>query len=243
MIGRLGLLARRFMRARAMGVWFLATKSFKLPTTFLIGDRQVHLNAPIEQGITWDFINVMLDDEYGLSSIASPPSTILDIGANIGLFSLWAKRNFPDCTIHAYEPNPRVVAFAKTNLAQLDRVQVFDEAIGAEVGFATIADGSESRLGQVTIGTSQGIRVTSLADAVSRLGGWVDLLKLDCEGAEWDIFNNPDPFRNIRLIRMEYHLTDNRTLADLKTAVDSIGFKIDCLHENLGFGIAWLSHR
>ena len=40
---------------------------------------------------------------------------------------------------------------------------------------------------------------------------------------------------------MEYHLTDEKTLEDFKKIVKEIGFQIDWIQENSGFGIAWLS--
>jgi len=36
--------------------------------------------------------------------------------------------------------------------------------------------------------------------------GDIDLLKLDCEGAEWDIFECKDAWRAVRALTMEYHL-------------------------------------
>ena len=71
---------------------------------------------------------------------------------------------------------------------------------------------------------------------------WVKfhLSKIDCEGGEWDIFENPVPFRKVRMIRMEYHLVDGKSLEDLKRAADRIGFEIVKLEENSGFGIAWM---
>ena len=69
----------------------------------------------------------------------------------------------------------------------------------------------------------------------------MDLLKLDCEGAEWDIFRDPKPFANVQSVRMEYHLTEGKTLTDLRKIVESLGYVIDHLEENTGFGIVWLS--
>lgn len=57
--------------------------------------------------------------------------------------------------------------------------------------------------------------------------GGIDLLKLDCEGAEWDIFADADAFRRVRLIRMEFHLTEGRTLSEFESRVKDLGFHID----------------
>jgi FkbM family methyltransferase len=239
---RLSLISNRFIKAASMGVWFPGTSHFQLPTQFRVGDRTIHLNAPPEEGLAYDFINVLLDDEYGLRLLKNPPKTILDIGANIGLFSLWAASCFPNATIHAYEPNPRVVPFTQKNLQPIN-AHLFAEAVGAQAGFAILEDEGESRLGLLTTGAIEGIPVIAFQQAIERLGGTIDLLKLDCEGAEWEIFDDPRPFQQVHNIRMEYHLTGNRTLADLKAAVASIGFTFEHLEENIGFGIAWLSRR
>jgi FkbM family methyltransferase len=229
---------KRVVNAAQMGVYFPGTKQFKLPEQVLIYNNLVKINAPQELGLAWDFINVLLDDEYGLHNILPPPATVLDIGANIGLFSLWAARCFPSAIIHAYEPNPRITPFTQNNLDQCG-VNLFREAIGYETGFASLIDNSESRLCQLKTGTSEGIAIIQLQEAINRIGGQVDLLKIDCEGAEWDIFRNPEPFKSIKSVRMEYHLTEGRTIEDIKAVIHDLGFTLEHLEENSGFGIVW----
>lgn len=77
---------------------------------------------------------------------------------------------------------------------------------------------------------------------IDRIGGRIDLLKIDCEGAEWDIFEQHDAFRNVHQIRMEYHLLEGRDLARFEDTVGELGFRIIKLIPNRGFGIAWLEN-
>jgi hypothetical protein len=42
---------------------------------------------------------------------------ILDIGANVGSFALWAELRWPGSKIRCYEPNPGTFAFLKRNTA------------------------------------------------------------------------------------------------------------------------------
>ena len=72
------------------------------------------------------------------------------------------------------------------------------------------------------------------------MGGTIDFLKVDCEGAEWDFMRNRDAFARVRRIRMEYHLIGRQTVADVAEMAERIGFRIDWLVPNQGFGIAWL---
>jgi len=101
-------LFRRNLRARAMGFSFAGTSRFRAPSSFIYKSRRVSLNLPQEPGLNYDFINLILDDEYGLEKLDAKPKTIIDIGANIGLFSLWAGLCFPKAIIHSYEPNARL---------------------------------------------------------------------------------------------------------------------------------------
>ena len=68
-------------------------------------------------------------------------------------------------------------------------------------------------------------------------------MKLDCEGSEWAIFRDKEPFVTVRELRMEYHLTEGRGLDDLRTAAHHIGFDITRLREHQGFGTVHLSNR
>jgi FkbM family methyltransferase len=130
----------------------------------------------------------------------------------------------------------------KKNLDQ-GGVNLFKEAIGSKTGFASLVDNSESRLCQIKTGSSQGITIIPLQEAINRIGGQVDLLKIDCEGAEWDIFRNPEPFKSIKAVRMEYHLTEGRIIEDIKEVINKLGFTLEHLEENSGFGIVWFSRN
>jgi FkbM family methyltransferase len=46
-----------------------------------------------------------------------PGSIVLDIGANVGAYAIPLARRFPDAEVHAFEPNPPVVARLEENLA------------------------------------------------------------------------------------------------------------------------------
>ena len=52
-----------------------------------------------------DFLSIFLDDDYYLERQNKEVSSVLDIGANLGFFSIAARNAFPNATIHSYEPN------------------------------------------------------------------------------------------------------------------------------------------
>jgi FkbM family methyltransferase len=241
-VHRVQLLIRRFLRARKFGISFTGTSGFVLPSRIDLCDRTVELSHSGKPETGLDFINVALDDEYGLNSLPFEPRTILDVGANVGLFSLMARHYFRSAVIHAYEPNPRTFPFAAKNLARIDAVG-FQAGLGSRAGFAEMCDNVDSRQAQTHLIEKGSVRIDSLQQAIERLNGSVDLMKLDCEGAEWDLFSDLESFRKVRVIRMEYHLTEGRTLDDFRAAIQKLGFVIDRLEPNQGFGVAWMSRQ
>ncbi len=60
--------------------------------------------------------------------------TMLDLGANIGLASIWFSLRYPNISIDAYEPNPAVFAILQKNLAQFPRARAFQKAIAPKEG-------------------------------------------------------------------------------------------------------------
>jgi len=232
------LLFKRSFTASTMGVHFIGTKSFKMPQSYRLNGKSLLVSAPDENGLAYDFINLFLDDEYGLKSLkSSPPQTIVDIGANIGLFSQMAGALFPRAKIHAYEPNARLHGYLRKNLFPVG-AEIFYEAVGAIAGMGRSLDNGDSRTGVFQKGGDTPI--IAFSTVLKRIGGEIDLLKIDCEGGEWDIFQNTEPFQRVNLIRMEYHLVHGKSLKDLKDVADRIGFSIVKLDENSRFGIAWM---
>jgi FkbM family methyltransferase len=243
MLKRIQILVSRWLRANRLGILFKGTTKFRTPHTLSYQAKNHRLSFPDTQaGIHWDFINLFLDDEYGLRSITSEPRLIYDIGGNVGLFAIWCRLNFPNAKIKSFEPHSETFIYLKENAEEF-HFQCFNFAVGNHNGDAYISSLTESRSNRVSktenIGTSK-ISIKDFSEFVASEDLEIDLLKLDCEGAEWDIFENAAAFRKVRRIRMEYHLVDGKSLEDLKKAADRIGFEIVKLEENSGFGIAWM---
>ena len=218
---------RRLVNARRYGVRFVRRATFRLPATVRLGGQTLRIAAPQEQAARCDFVTCFLSDEYGLGSVKFPVRTIADIGANVGFFAMVARAHFPAARIQCYEPNPRVHPYLRQNTAAL-RVEVFPEAVGARDGWARVHDPGESNAASTSPAESagEGVRQVSLGTVVERLGGQVDLAKIDCEGAEWELFTEPAPWARIRHVRMEYHLVGGHTYGDVSAALHGLGFRI-----------------
>ena len=238
MICRMRRTLGRWWVAYSLGFWFAGTTTASSPKVVKLAGRYCSLDYPPDGGYVYDIINVWLDDEYGLRRVQPEPKTIVDVGANIGLFALWARHLFPSARIIAYEPNPYVSPYLRRNVAHAD-IEVIDAGVGALGGHARIERCGESRLARTTFCQRGPVQIKGFSEVVEHAGGKIDLLKLDCEGAEWDIlraFGESTPVENIR---MEYHLGPDRSLNELLELVRKSGLKLDRQISHGNYGIGW----
>lgn len=240
MITRLVQHFHRLTRARRFGVPFTRRASFRLPPRIQLGDQSVPVSSPAEDGAARDFLTCFIDDEYGLSEIDFPVQTITDIGSNIGFFSMAARSYYPAATIHSYEPNPRLLPYSSEN-ASVAHFTLFPEAVGAEPGYVSIDDSSDSNQARTISASDASVRIprVSLSTVVERLGGRIDFAKIDCEGAEWDLFTDRAAWKCIRHVRMEYHLWGKHVFADVEQSLREIGFEIYRHRPSGEWGTVW----
>lgn len=144
--------------------------------------------------------------------------TIVDIGGGIGDFTILAAKAHPQNLVYAFEPTPDSYKLLQTNLAlnEVGNVQAFGLAIWSTQG-SLVMDTSVGEPGQfISRNTASNadnepfiqVESISLAQAFEQLNiRHCDLLKMDCEGAEYPIlFTTPaEIFERVERIIMEYH--------------------------------------
>ena len=94
----------------------------------------------------------------------------------------------------------------------------------------------------LTAGELRGIVLHAVrhADTLERLapgGAPVDLVKLDCEGAEWELLRDVAPWQRVQQLTMEYHLADGQTLAQMRALVERAGFTVQVVMPADTFGL------
>ena len=219
---------RRRRNSLRFGLPFRRSRDARLPSHLRLSETTVELRAPTEAGVNADFVTVFLDNCYGLLDLTLPANArVIDVGANIGLFSLATRLRFPDAIIHAYEPNPRLSTFIQHH-ADAAKFTYFAEAITVHDGFVSLVDRADSNLVTAVASGSSGIPSTSFARAVDRIGGSVDLLKLDCEGGEWPLLADHEVWASVKNVTFEYHLwaTTDVTHEDVVRRLRQLGFSI-----------------
>jgi len=218
-------LIQRKIRAKKLGLKFNRVANFNLPDNLIVQGKRQPVNLPSEKGMDGEFIEVLLDDCYGLEQLSESLIKIIDVGANVGLFSIAARNRFPQAIIHAYEPNPNLESYLK-HQSEIAKFEYFMEAVGAQEGKVRLDIREVSGKTRSTVSESGDIPMVSLKRAIERIGGHVDLAKVDCEGAEWLLFEDREIWQFVQNLALEYHLWSGHSHAETRQVIESLGFQI-----------------
>ncbi len=155
---------------------------------------------------------------------------VVDIGANIGDFTMQSARLCPQGRVIAVEPvseHVRMIA-VQTLLNSVENVTCFHAALGGSEGEVDIhIDGAQSsahRSGR----RAERVRLTTLSKLMREVGiDRITLLKLDCEGAEWDILAAAEEvLPQVEQICMEFHCGQGWTPDKLASWLRERGYKV-----------------
>jgi FkbM family methyltransferase len=136
-------------------------------------------------------------DVYGLPLPGATPSTIVDVGANVGYAAITFARRYPGVHVVCVEPEPASRELLRANL-ELNAIaaSVFDVAVVGVAGAYRIVEApapsgvAVARAGRATGDADDdsvtGVTLGTLLDRASI--DRADLVKLDIEGSEWSVF-------------------------------------------------------
>ncbi len=200
-----------------------------------------------------DFIqNILVDREY------TPPGyevrdddIVIDIGGNIGVFAVHAARQTPRGRVYAFEPSGENYELLRQNISlnKFENISAFHAAVvgtpgpvklylNHQGGFHSIQ--SDRRSDSSKYELVEGVKLQEIFDRHEI--AHCDLLKIDCEGAEYEIlYNLPRQyFDRIDRITMEYHgsadAQERRTQSNQLVAyLQQAGYEIDAYEEFVGF--------
>ncbi|MFA5797275.1 MAG: FkbM family methyltransferase [Candidatus Woesearchaeota archaeon] len=146
--------------------------------------------------------------------------TVIDIGAHIGSFTLYAARFANKGKIYSFEPLPENYSILIKNIRRnnIKNIATYKMAISRHTGtsYLHLYDGvhtGSSSLYERNSNKKIQIKTITLEKFIIENGiKQIDFIKMDCEGAEYEIlFNTPEKIlRMIKKISMEYHDSINR---------------------------------
>ena len=192
---------------------------------------------------------VFIKEEYGQ---VQDKAVVVDIGANIGVYSIFAASTTKNSVVYAYEPVPDSYHHLLENirLNQFeDRIIPFNLAVYARKEKRKLFLGAQSPFNSL-YGRAQGSNTLDV-NCISLQDVFDDnhirqchMLKLDCEGAEFDIlYNTPGEYLSrIKHIRFEYHhLQPKHNIKQLVAYLQNNHFSLTKFSPDSSFsGIVWL---
>ena len=107
---------------------------------------------PADYGVGADHCGDVLRGSYDVPFNPEKPPRILDIGANVGAFCIWATKRWQGCSMWAYEPHPGTFQLLRRTIERerLHDVAFFELGVDASAGVVKIHSGPNN-IGEASI--------------------------------------------------------------------------------------------
>jgi len=163
-----------------------------------------------EGNLQSQYKEIFLSQNYAFESKTQTP-VILDCGGNVGLSVVWFKQQYPESQIEVYEPDPSIAEILKRNIGRLKirGVKVIVAGVWIKDGRLGFRRGAPDS-GSLDAGAEDQVEVVRLA---SRVPPELDLLKLDIEGAEFEVIEDlcrSSAISRVKKLIAECHVTNHR---------------------------------
>ena len=172
---------------------------------------------------------------YWLWSQAKPHTTLIDIGAFIGDTPAYFAMNSNIDKVIAYEPHKKTFEILSNNIhdmpkqvaskIKLKNIPILNEEVYVNNSKNEIT-GTNNVLKTGTSEKKGSIKATTLRLEIKNLKNVI--IKSDCEGAEYQIFKDPEDLKEVYAIQLEYH----KGYRPLQDVFEKAGFK--CTHSTEG---------
>lgn len=164
---------------------------------------------------------------------------VVDIGGQAGYFTCYAAGKTIG-TVYSFEPSSDNFELLTRNVEEnrLENVEKYNKAVAGETGerelglsYKTGAHGLNRESGEV-----EKVETISFDDLIE-LTGYVDFMKVDCEGAEHEILENAsqESLGKVKKIAMEVH-GDQENIVEL---LEEAGFRVDYERDTESLGFIW----
>ncbi len=179
-------------------------------------------------------------NQYTLPFDIENQDIVVDVGANIGIFTVYAAKRAPCGKVYSFEPFPKAFEILNKNvyLNGLKNVETFKIGISGERSVQKFYISSSSIFNTLYPELRGGekmeetvVNTLIINDLFEDLNiKKIDFLKMDCEGAEYDaMFNTkPEYFERIKKIAMELHYPIQKyTYDDMIIFLIEKGYNVD----------------
>ena len=192
----------------------------KEPTTklkFQIDGIDIEFLTRFFEGAPKTFSSIFKGETYPALKIFSP-STIIDVGANIGATSIFFSINYPKAKIFCFEPSSINFPLLEKNIEPFENIIAYRKGIYSEekteiMYIDPIQPGRNSiKSNWNKSQTVEKINLISLKKfLIESKIQIIDILKIDTEGCEVPIlFSVKEYLKDIKILYIEYHSSNDR---------------------------------
>jgi FkbM family methyltransferase len=185
---------------RARGNWLCATslcrpKMIGRRVTVVLPGTDIPVIVRLRTSDIQVFHEIFFNHEYEWG-FSSAPQVIIDAGGYIGLSAAFFTGKYPHATIITVEPDEENFALLRLNTARFPNVHAIRAAVWRDSGMISVTDPGNGPWGlQVaevdnTVASDKGlVRAITIDEIIKEFNlERVDLLKVDVEGSETEIF-------------------------------------------------------
>jgi FkbM family methyltransferase len=181
---------------------------------------------------------VLVEEAYkdALALLTGKNIRLVDIGANLGSFTIWTHRVLGVREAFCFEPDPDSFRLLNCNLSLNDcpAAKTLECAVGGAARTIKIVPNKNcpagtSIYGGTTSPEAKTVPVIAFEKWLREVQGGFDLLKMDCEGAEWEIIRQTDPqqFARFQVAVVEVHSDpeNKQSVPEFKQSMENLGFR------------------
>jgi FkbM family methyltransferase len=200
------------------GLWLALRTKFtyaqRLERASLAGTRHsVHIRLNSSDLST--FAKIFLDREYDIP-LAKEPAVIIDAGANVGYASVFFALKYPSARIIAIEPETANFAVLRQNTAAFPNISPIKAALWPTSGYVNLLNPGFGSWGfeaadpnepQPNLPALEKVRAITIHDILDEFAlSSIDILKVDIEGGEKDLFaGSPEWLERVGVVMIELH--------------------------------------
>ena len=182
------------------------------------------------------FFYVWIRDSYKARENIGQNNTVIDIGSNIGFFSILASELCGKGKVYSIEASPLNFKKLEKNVEinNIKNIELFNFAIGSSNDVRELGISKESvccRLYENDLDMEiMKVQGKTLNDLIrEKQIKKIDFIKIDCEGAEYEIFESLDDanFEKIKLLAMEIHYLNGKNPFELIDLLKRKGFLVE----------------
>jgi len=141
----------------------------------------------------WTYEKIFISREYDLPGVDTNPRVIIDVGANVGYASVFFAERYPEARIIAIEPEEENFSLLQRNTAPYRNVTSLRAALWPHPAAVSIDNPNDAswafRIRERPLPTGDAVRGISMMELLDEYDiADIDLLKIDIEGAEKEVF-------------------------------------------------------